>query len=60
MLRIDWDIGPPDHRQIACRASGLSFSEAIPVPVGAREGRLYTAMRDAASAQVEELKVEVH
>lgn len=59
IAQINWDVGPPYYRLVACREDGVSFREALPVPLGARHGELYVTVRGMAQSKVEELKVEV-
>lgn len=47
-----WDKGAPYYRLVACRKQGVSFAEAIPVPLGASQGTVYVTVRDALSAKV--------
>ncbi|WP_153099675.1 hypothetical protein [Paraburkholderia hayleyella] len=60
IAQINWDVGTPYYRLVACRAEDQSFVETAPIPLGAREGTLYITVRDAASAQIEDLQVDAH
>lgn len=59
VAQINWDVGPPYYRLVACSAKDFSFVEALPVPLGARQAQLYITVRDTTAAQVQELQVEL-
>lgn len=60
VAQVNWDSGNPYYRLIACRAESFTFSEAVVVPVGARQGLPYITTRDDTSAVVEDLHVELY
>lgn len=60
VAQVNWDSGNPYYRLIACRAESFTFSEAVVVPVGARQGQPYITTRDDTSAIVEDLHVELY
>lgn len=60
IAQINWDVGAPYYRLVACRADEFSFTEAIPIPLGVRKGMLHVTVRDTTSAQIEDLQVEIH
>lgn len=59
VAQINWDVGTPYYRLVACSTKDFSFVEALPVPMGARQAQLYLTVRDTASAQVQDLLVEI-
>jgi hypothetical protein len=59
MAQVDWQNGHPYYRFVACDAPEVSFSEAVPIPPGAREGGIYLTARDTPSVVVEDLVLEV-
>ncbi|MEN4917354.1 hypothetical protein ABE485_01695 [Achromobacter spanius] len=60
VAQVNWDAGTPYYRLIACRTKTFTFSEAVVVPVNARQGQPYITTRDGASAIVEDLHVELN
>lgn len=60
IAQINWDVGAPYYRLVACRVGEFSFVEAIPIPPGARQGMLYVTARDTTPILIKDLKVEVH
>jgi hypothetical protein len=59
IAQIYWDKGVSYYRLVACKAAGVSFIEAAPVPVGATLGAVYVTTREAHSAWVEDLQIEL-
>ncbi|QVQ25632.1 hypothetical protein [Achromobacter deleyi] len=60
VAQVNWDSGSPYYRLIACRKEAFTFSEAVVVPVNARQGQPYITTRDGVSAIVEDLHVELN
>jgi len=60
IAQINWDKGAPYYRLVPCLTKGVSFAESVAIPFGANQGLLFVTVRDAASAQVEDLLVEVN
>ena len=60
VAQINWDVGAPYYRLVACSAEDFLYVEAIPIPPRAHEGLLHITVRDTTEAQIENLKVEIH
>ncbi len=60
VAQINWDVGAPYYRLVACSADAVSFVETMPIPARAREGLIYLTVRDTESAQVTDLQVELY
>lgn len=60
VAQINWDKGEVYYRLISCSPEKTSFSEAIPIPVGAMTGTIYITARDTESINIEDLSVELH
>ena len=60
VAQINWDKGAPYYRLIACEAKNVTFVEAIPIPIGASQGKIYVTSRKTSSIQVRNISVEVN
>ncbi|MEG1767504.1 MAG: hypothetical protein RR311_03510 [Comamonas sp.] len=60
VAQINWDVGAPYYRLVACDADEVSFAEAVPIPARARQGLIYLTMRDAQAAQVSDMQIELY
>lgn len=60
VAQINWDVGPPYYRMVACSTDEISFAEAVPIPLRARQGLVYLTVRDTPAAQVTDLHVELN
>jgi hypothetical protein len=60
IAQINWDKGAPYYRLVACRKQGVSFVEAIPVPMGASQGTVYVTVRDTLSAKIDNISIDVN
>ncbi|MGV0959946.1 MAG: hypothetical protein ACOYB1_08920 [Limnohabitans sp.] len=60
VAQINWDKGAPYYRLIACDEKGVTFAEAIPIPIGANQGSIYVTSRETSSIQVKNITVEVN
>jgi len=60
IAQINWDVGEPYYRLIKCQAESLSFVETVSIPQGAQQGVLFITVRNRVSAQIEDLRVDVH
>jgi hypothetical protein len=58
IAQMNWNVGPPYYRLVACQDKKVSFSESVPVPAGARQVEIYVTVRDTASGLVQHLTVE--
>lgn len=59
VAKISWDKGAPYYRLVDCTSTRVSFSEALPVPLGAQQGTLSIEMRDAQAAVIEDISVDL-
>ncbi|WP_145925364.1 hypothetical protein [Bordetella sp. H567] len=59
IAQINWDVGLPYYRLIACHSGTTSFSEAVKIPFGAKHGRPIISVRDGSSIAVEELQIDL-
>ena len=61
VAQINWDKGERlYYRLVACKPESVSFTEVIPIPVGANTGTLSVAARDTTSVQIRSLLVEIN
>lgn len=58
VAQINWNVGAPFYRLVACQDPRVSFAEALPVPAGASQGEVIVTVRDTASALVQHMTVE--
>lgn len=58
VAQMNWNVGPPYYRLVACQDKRVSFAEAVPVPAGASQAEIYVTARDTSSVLVEQLTVE--
>jgi hypothetical protein len=60
IAQVNWDIGMPYYRLVACETADFYFIDAIPIPLGARQGTIYVTARDTVSVTIQDLRVELH
>jgi len=60
IAQINWDMGAPYYRLVACKVGSTTFIETIPIPIGANRGLIYVTSRDASSIQVKNIIVAVN
>ena len=60
VAQINWDVGAPYYRLISCAEKDVMFSEALPIPLGARQGIVYVTARDVSAVKVTNLSVQTH
>jgi len=58
VAQMNWNVGPPYYRLVACQDKRVSFAEAVPVPAGASQAEIYVTARDTSSVLVQHLTVE--
>lgn len=60
IAQINWDKGEPYYRLVSCRAGNIRFSEAIPIPIGAKRGTVYISVRGDSTAKVNALEIDLY
>jgi len=60
VAQMNWNVGPPYYRLVACQDKKVSFAEAVPVPAGASQAEIYVTARDTSPVMVQRLTVELN
>lgn len=60
VAQMNWNVGPPYYRLVACQDKKVSFAEAVPVPAGASQAEIYVTARDTSPVMVQHLSVELN
>jgi hypothetical protein len=58
VAQMNWNVGAPYYRLVACQDKTFSFSEAVPVPPGATQAEIYVTARDTSPVLVQHMTVE--
>lgn len=58
VAQMNWNVGAPYYRLVACQDKTFSFSEAVPVPSGATQAEIYVTARDTSPVMVRHMTVE--
>jgi hypothetical protein len=58
IAQVNWDMGRPYYRAVACGQEPVQFTEAFPIPVGARSGQIFVTARETPEALVSGLLIE--
>jgi hypothetical protein len=58
VAQMNWNVGAPYYRLVACQDKTFSFSEAVPVPSEATQVEIYVTARDTSPVMVQHLTVE--
>jgi hypothetical protein len=60
VAQVNWDVGTPYYREIACTGGWTDFLEAFAVPASARQGWIHASVLDAGSAEIDYLALETN
>lgn len=60
IAQINWDVGAPYYRQVACASDPVDFVEAVLVPIGASTGEVYLGMNGETKARVSYFEIETN
>lgn len=58
VAQMNWNVGSPYYRLVACQDKTFSFSEAVPVPSGTTQAEIYVTARDTSPVLVQHMTVE--
>lgn len=60
IAQINWDVGVPYYRQVACSLDPVDFVETVPVPLGASTGEVYLGVNGKTRAKVSHIEIETN
>lgn len=60
VAQLNWDVGAPYYRLVACDTNTVRFAETIPIPVGAAASVVYASVRGETEAIISSIEIETN